>query len=136
MNYKKYSKKEFLKILEEDGILFVSTSYGNRYIIKKSDIADFIMIESKREGYSSDMSFFMPGIDDPVVTTYGCFLNEANPIFREEIIDRLILLQTTDEKAKDIKIFDIDLFYKMIDDNEISNNIANFDKLYKKYSTI
>lgn len=136
MNYKKYSKKEFLKILEEDGILFVSTSCGNRYIIKKSDIADFIMIESKREGYSSDMSFFMPGIDGPVVTTYGCFLNKANPIFREEIIDRLILLQTTDEKAKDIKIFDIDLFYKMIDDNEISNNIANFDKLYKKYSTI
>ncbi len=136
MNYKKYSKKEFLKILEEDGILFVSTSCGNRYIIKKSDIADFIMIESEREGYSSDMSFFMPGIDGPVVTTYGCFLNKANPIFREEIIDRLILLQTTDEKAKDIKIFDIDLFYKMIDDNEISNNIANFDKLYKKYSTI
>lgn len=136
MNYKKYSKKEFLKILEEDGILFVSTSCGNRYIIKKSDIADFIMIESEREGYSSDMSFFMPGIDGPVVTTYSCFLNKANPIFREEIIDRLILLQTTDEKAKDIKIFDIDLFYKMIDDNEISNNIANFDKLYKKYSTI
>ena len=91
MNYKKYSKKEFLKILEEDGILFVSTSCGNRYIIKKSDIADFIMIESEREGYSSDMSFFMPGIDGPVVTTYGCFLNKANPIFREEIIDRLIL---------------------------------------------
>ena len=136
MNYKKKKKKEFLKILEEDGILFVSTSCGNRYIIKKSDIADFIMIESEREGYSSDMSFFMPGIDGPVVTTYGCFLNKANPIFREEIIDRLILLQTTDEKAKDIKIFDIDLFYKMIDDNEISNNIANFDKLYKKYSTI
>lgn len=136
MDYKKYSKKEFLKILKEDGILFVSTSRGNRYIIKKSDIADFIMIESEREGHSSDMSFFMPGINGPVITTYGCFLNKANPIFREEIIDRLVLLQTTDEKVKDIKIFDTELFYKMLDNNEISNNISNFDKLYKKYSTI
>ena len=46
INYNKYSKKEFLKILDEDGILFVETSLGNRCIIKKSDIADFIMLES------------------------------------------------------------------------------------------
>lgn len=136
MDYKKYSKKEFLKILKKDGILFVKTNLGNKYIIKKSDIADFIMLESERTGHTSDMSFFMPGINAPVITTYGCFLNKANPVFREEMIDRLVLLQTTDEKAKDIKIFDTDLFNKMLDNNEISNDIPNFDKLYKKYSTI
>ena len=136
MDYKKYSKKEFLKILKKDGILFVKTNLGNKYIIKKSDIADFIMLESERTGHTSDMFFFMPGIHAPVITTYGCFLNKANPVFREEMIDRLVLLQTTDEKAKDIKIFDTDLFNKMLDNNEISNDIPNFDKLYKKYSTI
>lgn len=134
INYKKYSKNEFLKVLKEDGILFVNTSLGDKCIIKKSDIADFIMLESERTGHTSDMSFFMPGISGPVITTFGCFLDKANPVFREEIIDRLVLLQTTDEKARDVRIFDTDLFYKMIDEKEIINNIENYNKLYQKYS--
>ena len=134
INYKKYSKKEFLKILDEDGILFVETSLGNRCIIKKSDIADFILLESDKTGHTADMSFFMPGISGPVITTFGCFLNKANPVFREEIIDRLVLLQTTDTKPKNVKVFDTDIFFDMVDNNEISNDIKNFNKLYKKYA--
>ncbi len=135
-SYKKYSKKEFLKILENDGILFVKTNLGDKYIIKKNDIADFIMLESKRTGHKAEMYFFMPGIAKPVITTYGCFLNRANPIFREEIINRLVSLQTTNTKPKNVKIFDTNLFYKMVDNKEISNNISNFEQLYKKYSEI
>ena len=134
INYKKYSKKEFLKILDEDGILFVETSLDNRCIIKKSDIADFIMLESDKTGHTADMSFFMPGISGPVITTFGCFLNKANPVFREEIIDRLVLLQTTDTKAKEVRVFDTDIFFDMVDNNEISNDIKNFNKLYKRYA--
>lgn len=134
INYNKYSKKEFLKILDEDGILFVETSLGNRCIIKKSDIADFIMLESTKTGHTADMSFFMPGISGPVITTFGCFLNKANPVFREEIIDRLVLLQTTDTEPKNIKVFDTDTFFNMVDNNEISNDIKNFNKLYQKYA--
>lgn len=134
INYNKYSKKEFLKILDEDGILFVETSLGNRCIIKKSDIADFIMLESTKTGHTADMSFFMPGISGPVITTFGCFLNKANPVFREEIIDRLVLLQTTDIEPKNIKVFDTDTFFNMVDNNEISNDIKNFNKLYQKYA--
>ena len=134
VNYKKYSKKEFLKILNEDGILFVETSLGNKCIIKKSDIADFIMLESTKTGHTADMSFFMPGISGPVITTFGCFLNKANPVFREEIIDRLVLLQTTDTEPKNVKVFDTDIFFDMVDNNEISNDIKNFNKLYKKYA--
>ena len=134
ISYKKYSKKEFLKILENDGILFVETNLGNNCIISKKDIADFIILESNRTGHKSDMSFFMPGISGPVITTFGCFLNRANPVFRDEIINRLVLLQTTDTKPKNVKIFGTDLFYKMVDNGKISNNISNFDKLYKKYA--
>ena len=134
INYNKYRKKEFLKILDEDGILFVETSLGNRCIIKKSDIADFIMLESTKTGHTADMSFFMPGISGPVITTFGCFLNKANPVFREEIIDRLVLLQTTDTEPKNIKVFDTDTFFNMVDNNEISNDIKNFNKLYQKYA--
>ena len=115
-------------------LLFVETSLGNRCIIKKSDIADFIMLESTKTGHTADMSFFMPGISGPVITTFGCFLNKANPVFREEIIDRLVLLQTTDIEPKNIKVFDTDTFFNMVDNNEISNDIKNFNKLYQKYA--
>lgn len=133
IKYKKYTKNELLKILKDDGILFVKTSLGDRYIIKKNDLADFIILEAQRTGHTAEMSFFMPGIAGAVITTYGWFLNKANPILREEIINRLVLLQTTDKKPKNVKVFDTDTFYKMVDNNEVDNDIENYDTLYKKY---
>lgn len=133
IKYKKYTKNELLKILKDDGILFVKTSLEDRYIIKKNDLADFIILEAQRTGHTAEMSFFMPGIGGAVITTYGWFLNKANPILREEIINRLVLLQTTDKKPKNVKVFDTDTFYKMVDNNEVDNDIENYDTLYKKY---
>lgn len=133
IKYKKYTKNELLKILKDDGILFVKTSLGDRYIIKKNDLADFIILEAQRTGHTAEISFFMPGIAGAVITTYGWFLNKANPILREEIINRLVLLQTTDKKPKNVKVFDTDTFYNMVDNNEVDNNIENYDTLYKKY---
>lgn len=133
IKYKKYTKNELLKILKDDGILFVKTSLGDRYIIKKNDLADFIILEAQRTGHIAEISFFMPGIAGAVITTYGWFLNKANPILREEIINRLVLLQTTDKKPKNVKVFDTDTFYNMVDNNEVDNNIENYDTLYKKY---
>ncbi len=133
IKYKKYTKNELLKILKDDGILFVKTNLGDRYIIKKNDLADFIILEAQRTGHTAEMSFFMPGIAGAVITTYGWFLNKANPILREEIINRLVLLETTDKKPKNVKVFDTDTFYKMVDNNEVGNDIENYDTLYKKY---
>ncbi len=133
IKYKKYTKKELLKILKEDGILFVRTNLGDKYIIRKNDLADFIVLEAQRTGHVAEISFFMPGINGAVMTTYGWFLNKANPLLREEIIDKLVLLQTTDEKPKNVKIFDTDIFSNMLDSNEIDNDIQNYDKLYRKY---
>ena len=133
IKYKKYTKNELLKILKEDGILFVETNLGDKYIIKKDDLADFIILEAQRTGYAVEMSFFMPGISGVVMSTYGWFLNKANPVLREEIIDRLVLLQTTEKKPKKVKIFDTDIFENMLDNNEIDNDIQNYDELYEKY---
>ncbi len=45
-------------------------------------------------------------IEEPFVSTYGCFLNKINPTFREEIIERLIKLQkTTNTKPRKVKVF-------------------------------
>lgn len=131
--YGKYTKNELLEILKKDGILFVETNLGNKYIIKKGDLADFIILEAQRTGHVVEISFFMPGISGIVMSTYGWFLNKANPVLREEIIDRLVLLQTTEEEPKKVKVFDTDIFENMLDNNEIDNEIQNYDELYGKY---
>lgn len=131
--YRKYTKNELLEILKKDGILFVKTNLGNKCIIKKGDLADFIILETERTGHAVEMSFFMPGISGVVMSTYGWFLNKANPVLREEMIDRLVLLQTTEKKPKKVKIFDTDIFENMLDNNEIDNDIQNYDELYEKY---
>ena len=64
IKYKKYTKNELLKILKDDGILFAKTSLGDHYIIKKNDLADFIVLEAQRTGHAAEMYFFMPGISD------------------------------------------------------------------------
>lgn len=133
IKYTKYTKNELLKILKEDGILFVETNLGDKYIIKKDDLADFIILEAQRTGHTVEMNFFMPGISGVVMSTYGWFLNKANPLLREEIIDRLVLLQTTDEEPKKVKVFDIKTFGKMLDNNEIDNDIKDYNRLYLKY---
>lgn len=89
IKYTEYTKNEFLKILKNDGILFVKTNLGDKYIIKKNDLSDFIILEALRTGHTAEMSFFMPGIERPVITTYGWFLNRTNPVLRKEIINRL-----------------------------------------------
>ena len=131
--YRKYTKNELLEILKKDGILFVKTNLGNKCIIKKGDLADFIILETERTGHAVEMSFFMPGISGVVMSTYGWFLNKANPVLREEIIDRLVLLQTTEKEPKRVKIFDTDLFENMLDNNEIDNDIQNYNELYARY---
>lgn len=133
IKYEKYTKNELLKILKKDGILFVRTNLGDKYIIKKNDLPDFIILEAQRTGHTAKISFFMPGIAGAVITTYGWFLDRANPLLREEIIDRLVLLQTTDKEPKKVKVFDTDIFFNMLDNNEIDNDIQNYDKLYRKY---
>ena len=75
----------------------------------------------------------MPGISGVVMSTYGWFLNKANPVLREEMIDRLVLLQTTEKKPKKVKTFDTDIFENMLDNNEIDNDIQNYNELYGKY---
>ena len=127
--YRKYTKNELLEILKKDGILFVKTNLGNKCIIKKGDLADFIILETERTGHAVEMSFFMPGISGVVMSTYGWFLNKANPVLREEMIDRLVLLQTTEKKPKKVKTFDTDIFENMLDNNEIQN----YNELYGKY---
>lgn len=133
--YELYNKKQMLNIIQNEGFVFVDTNLDDSFIIKICDIPDFIMLESIRTGHIAELTIYIPGIDEPVLTTFGCFLNKVNPLLREEIIDRLVLLQTTNKRPKRVKIFDNDIFVNFsVEEIGIENGkVKNFDKLYRKY---
>ena len=125
------------KIAKEDGYLIVQTSNYDSYIINKNDVADFIMQESEKNGYSVDINMYIPKNKGRLLllSTCGCFLDKINQNFRNEIIDRLVELQTTDTKPRDVKVFDNEIFLEMSLE-EIGQNkelTAQYDKFYKKY---
>ena len=133
--YFKYTKKEMLEIIQNEPFLFVETSLNDFYIIKKRDLIDFIISESYRTGHIAKMNFYFPGIDDPILITYGWYIHSINPILKDEIIKPLIFSQNIKRKLKKIKVFDIDIFNNMsAQELGIKNGkINNFDKYYKKY---
>ena len=135
--YDKYTREEMSKIAKEDGYLIVQTSNYDSYIINKNDVADFIMQESEKNGYSVDINMYIPKNNGRLLllSTCGCFLDKINQDFRNEIIDRLVELQTTDTKPRDAKVFANEIFLEMSLE-EIGQNkelTAQYDKFYKKY---
>lgn len=135
IKYKIYTKKQMLDIIQKEGFVFVDTNLDNHFIIKICDIPDFIMLESIRTSHVAELKVYIPGVDEPVLTTFVCFLNRVNPLLREKIIDRLTLLQTTNKKPKKVKIFDNDMFINFsTEEKGIENGeVKNFDKFYRKY---
>ena len=124
-------------IAKNEGFVFAETSLGENYIIKKNDICDFIMQESEKQGYAVNIKMYVPNpyIEEPFVTTIGGFLDKINQNYRNEIIDKLISLQTYRIKAKRVKVFDNDIFCKMSLEElgEQKGKTIQFDKFFKKY---
>lgn len=133
--YKKYTKKEMRKIIKNKGFLIVETSNGNCFAISKEDLPDFIILESRRCGYSVDMYVYVPGFDfEPIATTYGGFLNKINQMFRTEIIERLAKLQTWEINPKNVKVFDDKKFMQMVNKWKKFNYYEYmFEKFFRQY---
>lgn len=135
--FEKYTRKEMSNIAKNKGFVFVETSLGDNYIIKKDDICDFIMQESERQGHSVNMKMYVPNpdIEKPFLSTVGCFLDKINNNYRKEIIERLIKLQTGQIKPEKVKVFDNDIFSKMSleEFGEKQGETIQFDKFFKKY---
>lgn len=136
-SYQLYTREEMSKIAKEEGFLFVETSNGDNYEIRKQDVADFIMLEADRCGHIVDINMYVPNpnIEEPFVSTFGCFLNKINQKFRKEIMQRLVELQSTNTKPTKVKIFDNDIFLQMSLEElgEEEGKTLMYDKFYKKY---
>ena len=136
-SYELYTREEMSEIAKKEGFLFVITSNNDKYEIRKSDVADFIVLEAERCYQDVDIEMYVPNpdIQEPFASTYGYFLNRINQKFREEIIKRLVELQTTDIKPKKVKVFDNDIFHEMSLEElgEEEGKTLQYDKFYKKY---
>lgn len=136
-SYELYTREEMSEIAKKEGFLFVITSNNDKYEIRKSDVADFIVLEAERCYQDVDIEMYVPNTDiqEPFASTYGYFLNRINQKFREEIIKRLVELQTTDIKPNKVKVFDNDIFNEMSLEElgEEEGKTLQYDKFYKKY---
>lgn len=96
----------------------------------------FIILEATRTLHQATLEMFIPGEDNPILTTYGWFLNRVNPLLREELIQRLVLLQTTKTKPKNVKIFDNDIFISLSKKVKVIENGEEIEKVVKvKYNS-
>lgn len=114
-NIKFYDEKEIKKIIKSKDNLYYADDGINEIIVREQDIPDFIIKVNEITGEIANLKFYKMNSTEykPVLTTIGSFLDKAEPALRERIIDRLVLLQTTDEPIKDFKVIDEDMFEKV-----------------------
>jgi len=110
-----YGEKDIKKIIKSKENLYYADDGIDEVIVREQDIPDFIMKANEISGETSNLKFYKMNSEtyEPVLTTMGRFLDNANPFLREKIIDRLVLLQTTDASVKDFKVIDEYSFEKV-----------------------
>lgn len=101
-----YNKSEIKKFIEsKTKYVYVDDGY-DEVIIAKKDIPDFIVYVNRELG-NIDLKIYDPEKDPSlIITTFGEFLDKCNPEVRQEIIDRLVKLQTGEEEYKRVKVID------------------------------
>lgn len=108
---KMYNEEEIKELLEnEERLVYVDTG-SEEIIIKYDDLADVIVDINDKIG-STDLKVYdykNPDMDNPLLTTFGPYLNRCDPKVREDIIDRLFNLQTGNEDIKNYKVIDEDM---------------------------
>lgn len=123
-----YTEDEVRKILENKEKLVYVDDGIEEAVIKYEDLPDFIVDYNRKCGIK-DIKVYdyeKPDMDNPLLDTYGEFLNRCDPKVREDIIDRLVALQTFESEVKDYKIIDeytLDKVNAQIErENEQKNN--------------
>ena len=92
-----------------------------KIVAKYEDLPDIIVDIDNKLNHSVNLKvydFNNPDMYNPLLTTIGCFLDRCQLDVRNDIIDRLIKLQTENETVKDYKVIDED----MLDEVRVSLN--------------
>lgn len=111
-----YDENEVRKIIESKEKYVYVDDGMTEVIIKKEDIPDYIVYINRECGLTDLKMFDSDG--QQILNTLGEFLDKCNPIIREEIIDRLVNLQTGEEKLKEVKTIDEYMLEKLTNEIE------------------
>lgn len=118
-----YTEEEIREMIKnKERYVYVDNGLEN-FVIKRKDIPDFI-VYINREIASTDLEIFDPEEGNLVIIrTCGEFLDKCEPEVREEIIERLIKLQTGEEEYSQVKVADEDLWQEILDEREDEEEI-------------
>ena len=110
-----YEEKDIKKIIKSKESLYYVDDGMYEVIVREQDIPDYIVKANELGGENENLKFYKVGKNtmEPELTTIGRFLDKANPVLRDKIIDRLIPLQTGEKPVKDFKVIDEDMFEKV-----------------------
>ena len=111
-----YDENEVRKIIESKEKYVYVDDGMTEVIIKKEDIPDYIVYINRECGLTDLKMFDSDG--KQILNTLGEFLDKCNPIIREEIIDRLVNLQTGEEEPKEVKTIDEYMWEKLTNEIE------------------
>ena len=112
---KMYNEEEIKQLLNSNERL-VYIDYGSEEIVARyEDLPDIIVDVNEKLGHTENLKVYDFDnllLDTPILTTIGYFLDKCDPKVREDIIDRLVDLQTGVAEVKDYKVID----EEMLDD--------------------
>lgn len=111
-----YDENEVRKIIESKEKYVYVDDGMTEVIIKKEDIPDYIVYINRECGLTDLKMFDSDG--QQILNTLGEFLDKCNLIIREEIIDRLVNLQTGEEEPKEVKTIDEYMWEKLTNELE------------------
>ena len=108
-----YNVEEIKSLLNSNTKLVYFDIGVNEYVIRYEDLPDAIIDFNNKFGMVDIKVYEYPNPSfEPILTTYGTFLDKCDPKVRSDIIDRLLSLQTEKETIKE---------YKIIDEDELEN---------------
>ena len=118
-----YTEEEIREMINKnERYVYVDNGLEN-FVIRRQDIPDFIVYINREFG-STDLEIFDPEEGNLVIIrTCGEFLDKCEPEVREEIIERLIQLQTGEEEYSQVKVADENLWREMLEEREDEEEI-------------
>lgn len=123
---KQYNEEEIKQLLNSEEKLVYIDNGSEEIVARYEDLPDIIVDINDKLG-STDLkvySFDNPLMDNPILTTFGPFLNKCDSNVRRDIIDRLSGLQMGELDVKEYKVIDED----MLDDVRIAMEQDEMDR--------
>lgn len=118
---KQYNEKDIVELLKNNVHLVYVDTGSEEVVARYEDLPDIIVDINDKLGYVVDLKVYdyQNPSSNPILTTFGPFLNKCDPKVREDIIDRLVNLQQEEESVKDYKVIDEDML------EDVRNSLDN-----------